>query len=449
MATRIILVRHGESTFNAQRRVQGHCDDSVLTEAGRIAARQVGSAIADLPISQVYSSPLRRAKATAELIRENAPQDAPIQRAPVQSSPLLMEVNLSAWERLTFSEVAERFPEDYQQWKTAPHDLRMDIPSPEGAIEYYPVRALYRQAQQFWQQILPHHDGQTILVVGHSGINRALIQTAIGIEPEGYSRFYISNCGISVLNITGELGHAQLESLNTVSHLGVSYPPVRSGHVGPRLLLVRHGETNWNRDKRFQGQIDIPLNDNGRQQAAYCAEFLHEAQIDRAVSSSMSRPKETAEIILKPHIGVALSTMDELREIGHGLWEGELEPDIEKNYPGLLRQWKDAPETVQMPEGENLQQVWDRAVAAWQTIVAEAKAGEVILVVAHDAVNKSLLCHLSGLGPDHFWTFKQGNGAVSVIDYPNGPNGAPLLQSVNITTFLGSGVLDKTAAGAL
>ena len=212
---------------------------------------------------------------------------------------------------------------------------------------------------------------------------------------------------------------------------------------------MRHGETNWNRDKRFQGQIDIPLNDNGRQQAAYCAEFLQEAQIDRAVSSSMSRPKETAEIILKPHIGVALSTMDELREIGHGLWEGELEPDIEKNYPGLLRQWKDAPETVQMPEGENLQQVWDRAVAAWQTIVAEAKAGEVILVVAHDAVNKSLLCHLSGLGPDHFWTFKQGNGAVSVIDYPNGPNGAPLLQSVNITTFLGSGVLDKTAAGAL
>ncbi|MEO0406227.1 MAG: histidine phosphatase family protein [Cyanobacteria bacterium P01_A01_bin.135] len=445
MATRIILVRHGESTFNTQRRVQGHCDDSVLTEAGRIAARQVGSAIADLPVQQVYSSPLRRAKATAELILEILPDQPSL-----QSSPLLLEVNLPAWERLTFDEVAQQFPEDYQLWRTHPEDLRMDIPSPEGDIEHYPVRSLYQQARQFWQQVLPHHDGETILVVGHSGINRALVQTALGMGPEGYNRFYISNCGISVLNLAGGLGsQAQLESLNTVSHLGQSYPPVRSGHTGPRLLLVRHGETDWNRDKRFQGQIDIPLNSNGRQQAEQCAEFLKGAQIDRAISSSMARPKETAEIILNPHVGVTLDTMDDLQEIGHGLWEGELEPDIEKNYPGLLQQWKDAPETVQMPEGETLQQVWDRAIAAWDTIVASARPGEVLLVVAHDAVNKSLLCHLSGLGPEHFWTFKQGNGAVSVIDYPNGPDGSPLLQSINITTFLGAGVLDKTAAGAL
>ncbi|MGF1537670.1 MAG: histidine phosphatase family protein [Elainellaceae cyanobacterium] len=439
------MVRHGESTFNTQRRVQGHCDESTLTEAGRIAARQVGATLCDLPVQVVYSSPLRRAKTTAELMLTSF-SPAP----PLETSPLLLEVNLPQWEKMAFKDIEARFPEDYHLWKTRPHELRMDIPSPEGDIEYYPVRALYDQARQFWQSVLPHHDNQTIIVVGHSGINRALIQTAMGLGPESYSRFYISNCGISILNIAGGLGGSvQLESLNIVSHLGEPYPPVRSGHVGPRLLLVRHGETDWNRDKRFQGQIDIPLNDTGRQQAAQCADFLKAAQIDRAVSSSLARPKETAEIILKPHVGVPLSTMDTLQEISHGLWEGELEPDINKAYPGLLQQWKDAPETVQMPEGENLQQVWNRAIVAWSQIVAEAKPGEVILVSAHDAVNKALLCYLVGLGPEHFWTFKQGNGAVSVIDYTSGPDGPPLLQSINITTFLGAGVLDKTAAGAL
>ena len=108
------------------------------------------------------------------------------------------------------------------------------------------------------------------------------------------------------------------------------------------------------------------------------------------------------------------------------------------------------PADVQMPEGENLHQVWERSAKAWQSILAavenEAKTG---LVVAHDATNKALLCQILGLEPNHFWNFRQGNGAVSVIDYPQGSAGLPVLQAMNITSHLGGGVLDKTAAGAL
>jgi probable phosphoglycerate mutase len=104
-----------------------------------------------------------------------------------------------------------------------------------------------------------------------------------------------------------------------------------------------------------------------------------------------------------------------------------------------------------MPEGENLQQVWDRAIAAWQDMVASysgdrPKTG---LVVAHDATNKVLLCYLLGLNPENFWSIKQGNGAVTVIDYLQGPESTPVLQAMNVTTHLGGGVLDQTAAGAL
>jgi probable phosphoglycerate mutase len=119
----------------------------------------------------------------------------------------------------------------------------------------------------------------------------------------------------------------------------------------------------------------------------------------------------------------------------------------------LLRQWQVAPETVQMPEGENLQQVWDRAIASWNAIITSAALSSTELktglVVAHDAINKVILCHVLGLQAESFWCIKQGNGAVTVIDYPYGLEKAPILQAMNITTHLSGGVLDKTAAGAL
>jgi probable phosphoglycerate mutase len=148
-----------------------------------------------------------------------------------------------------------------------------------------------------------------------------------------------------------------------------------------------------------------------------------------------------------------LELQEALKEINHGLWEGKLESEIKQEYADLLHQWQTAPETVQMPEGENLQQVWDRAVACWNAIIesvelsdSELKTG---LVVAHDAINKVILCHVLGLTPASIWCIKQGNGAVTVIDYPHGLEKAPILQAMNITTHLSGGVLDKTAAGAL
>lgn len=449
MATRVILVRHGESSFNVERRVQGHCDQSRLTEVGRAAAQQVGDTLSELKFDAVYSSPLQRARETAETIV--ASLKTPV-NAPIQFTDDLKEINLVAWEGLLFNEVEEQDPEGYEQWRNTPHLLKMMAPGPHGPSEFFPVPALYDQAKTFWKEILPQHADQTLLVVAHSGINRALIGVAIGLGPDSYQAIHQSNCGISVLNFgSGWGGPVQLESINLTAHLDDPVPVRRKSHPGPRLLLVRHGETEWNRQKRFQGQIDVPLNANGQQQAQQAAEFLKAISIQAAVTSPMLRPKETAEIILQHHPDVELVGNDRLVEIGHGLWEGKLEDEIEAEYPGLLHAWQTAPETVQMPEGENLQQVWDRVTAAWDTIVqtaAQRPEPGTTLVVAHDAVNKAILCYVLGLGPENFWSFKQGNGAVSVIDYSQAGD-APLLQAMNITSHLAGGVLDKTAAGAL
>ena len=444
MATRVIIVRHGQSTYNAKKMIQGRCNKSVLTDKGISDARQVGQALSGLKIDAFYCSPLQRAKQTAEIIH------GCLENPLIQPSDRLMEIDLPLWEEMKKDDVMAQFAEDYQQWKTNPHDFKMFV----DGKEHYPVRALYQQAQDFWQQAIADNQNKTILITAHNGINRCLIMSAIGMDVSRYHSIQQSNCCISILNFTGSYGDpVQLESLNQTSHLGIPIPPVRPPHSGPRLLLVRHGETNWNKESRFQGIRDIPLNDNGRSQGRKASDFLKDVAIDFAVSSSMLRPKETAEIILEQHQGVELSTTPELIEICHGLWEGMLETEIKAEYADLLQQWKDKPETVQMPEGENLQQVWDRGVSAWNKIVAEysdtdtPKTG---LVVAHDAINKVIICYLLGLKPDNFWNIKQGNCCVSVIDYPQGASGQPVLQAINLTAHLSDGsIIDKTAAGAL
>jgi probable phosphoglycerate mutase len=145
---------------------------------------------------------------------------------------------------------------------------------------------------------------------------------------------------------------------------------------------------------------------------------------------------------------VPLACTGGLREIGHGLWEGRLEREIAAGWPDLLDAWKREPHTVQMPQGENLQEVWDRSLDTWSRIAHGLHQDETALVVAHDAVNKTILCGLLGLGPADIWTVKQGNGGVTVIDYPQGPAGTPVVACLNLTGHLG-GVLDRTAAGAL
>lgn len=452
LKTRVIIIRHGQSTYNQLKLIQGHCDESSLTSEGEQQALTVGQALKGIPFDAVWSSPLQRAKRTAELLVEELRQTLPQIPAP-QCSDDLKEISLPLWEGVSFTDAETNYPEEYRAWRTDPENFVMQVSSDTGYMPFYPVRDVYQQAERFWQSLLTNHGGQTILVVAHSAINRALISTAIGLGPAYHNNLYQANCNISVLNFTGGWGTpAQVESMNLTTHMGEPLPPVRGGHRGPRMLLVRHGETEWNRQKRFQGQIDVPLNDNGRAQGEKAADFLKPIQIDAAYTSSMARPRETAELILRHHPGIELVSVDALQEIGHGEWEGKFESEIEVGYPGMLQQWQDAPETVQMPAGENLQQVWDRAIRAWNEIMAAHSGSDTlqtVMVVAHDAINKAILCHVAGLGPEGFWRFKQGNGAVSVIDYPKGVESPPVLSAANITVHLSGSIFDKTAAGAL
>lgn len=442
VATRILLVRHGLSSFNIEGRIQGREDASVLSAPGEEQARQLGSALREISIDAVWCSPLQRAQRTAQLLLEAQGQGDTL---PITSTNKLLEIDLSPWFGLTRSQLADQHPEGHRLWKEAPH--RLELKQQDGR-NYSPVEELHQQAQEFWQELQQHHPPEsdhTVLVVAHNGILRCILLAALGLPANNFNRYRINNCSLSVLNLRPG-AQVQIESLNTVSHLDDPLPPRSSG---PRVLLVRHGETNWNREGRFQGQIDIPLNERGKAQADATAGFLQDVTLNRAYTSSMARPRQTAEAILSAQSQpVPLTSCVGLVEIAHGEWEGCLEEEIRAGWPNLLTAWQCNPHTVEMPGGETIQQVWDRSIKSWQAIVAGLGNSETGLVVAHDAVNKTILCHLLGLSPADIWAVKQGNGGVSVIDYGPDGKGEPVVAGLNLTSHLG-GVLDCTAAGAL
>ena len=184
-----------------------------------------------------------------------------------------------------------------------------------------------------------------------------------------------------------------------------------------RLLLARHGETPWNAEGRYQGQEDIALSPIGEAQARALGERLAGVEIARAVASPLTRARRTAELALGDRAGI-LDTDVGLMEIAHGTWEGLLAAEIHDRDPDRLHAWRDTPHEVLMPEGESLQHVLDRAWPALERAAHGLGETDTLLVVAHDAVNRVLLCRVLGLPLAHLWRFRQAPTTLNLLEGP-------------------------------
>lgn len=206
-----------------------------------------------------------------------------------------------------------------------------------------------------------------------------------------------------------------------------------------RIILVRHGETTWNIEGRYQGQEDTHLSERGLKQGAMLAEGLRHIHIDRCISSPLQRSYKTCQLCAELH-QLPVETDERLLEINHGSWEGILAPEIAAKYPKEFAFWHTKPHLVQMPDGgENLEDVRHRVRAAFDEY-AEKYPNETILVAAHDAVNKAIICDLMGAGMEHFWQIKQDNTCINVLECNEGIWRLVLLNSTNHLGFLFSGI---------
>jgi probable phosphoglycerate mutase len=184
-----------------------------------------------------------------------------------------------------------------------------------------------------------------------------------------------------------------------------------------KILLARHGETPWNAEGRYQGQRDIALSENGERQARLLGERLAKVKITRAVASPLSRARRTAEFALGEDRIPMLALEPGLQEIAHGDWEGLLASEIRERDPVRLRAWRETPETVQMPGGgESIVEVLDRAWPAFQRACEGLDDDDTLLVVAHDAVNRVILCRILGLPLSRLWSFRQAPTTINLLE---------------------------------
>jgi broad specificity phosphatase PhoE len=161
---------------------------------------------------------------------------------------------------------------------------------------------------------------------------------------------------------------------------------------GRDVVFVRHGETDWNREKRVQGSKGASINEAGREQAKGLARLLWEVPLQAVYSSALPRALETASYVAGPH-SLGVVTDPRLNEIHHGTWEGLAEselPDLE-----LYRRWREDPSAHVLPGAEPLQAVHDRAVAAMREILGRHREGEgLVAVVSHQIVLALLKCYI-------------------------------------------------------
>ena len=178
-----------------------------------------------------------------------------------------------------------------------------------------------------------------------------------------------------------------------------------------QIILVRHGRTPWNKDKIFRGTVDIPLDEVGKQEASLAGEWLKGETIQDAYASPLSRAMDTARAIAQHH-GVPVQELPGLIDINYGDWQGVPLAEVKVKYVDLYRQWETAPQTVRFPNGETLDEVRARALAAVDEVMT-LNPDKTILLAAHRAVNKVLIAAFLGIDNSHYWRIGQDTTAIN------------------------------------
>jgi probable phosphoglycerate mutase len=185
-----------------------------------------------------------------------------------------------------------------------------------------------------------------------------------------------------------------------------------------RIILVRHGETDWNASGRIQGHNDTPLNAVGREQARRAAQRLVGEPVRGLYSSDLVRSSETAAIIGQA-LGLTVVTSPRLRERRYGAWEGLTSAEIQACYPELFAEWRTRSPDFAPPEGETRAQLLTRTLVELQTI-ARRRAGEVVVVVTHGGLCYVLFEHILGSVNGDRREFTFGNASIHTLEVTGG-----------------------------
>lgn len=197
------------------------------------------------------------------------------------------------------------------------------------------------------------------------------------------------------------------------------------------IILVRHGQTQWNVGEKFRGRVDLELNETGIKQAELLAEYLADTRIDAVYSSPLKRTLKTSEIVARRH-NLKVETRHELIDLDYGEWQGLSHEEVKDKYKELYLDWLYRPETIRLPGGESLEDVRKRAKVVIDEITS--RTGDfTVLLMTHRVVGKVLICALLGLDNSRFWNIRLDNCGVTTFRHADGRF---ILNEHNNTCFL-------------
>jgi len=185
-----------------------------------------------------------------------------------------------------------------------------------------------------------------------------------------------------------------------------------------RLMLVRHGQSTWNREHRIQGQLDPPLSEDGRRQAELLANRLAGRRFAAFYSSDLKRAFETAESI-GGVIGLRPTPTPALREIFLGEWEGLRAGELAVRFPDAWARWNQEPDWDLVPGGEGAA-VFEARVEAALDAILDRHPHEDVLVVTHGGVIQVALHRVIGRSSQGLFAFKIQNASISLIERSDG-----------------------------
>ncbi|KAL4182488.1 hypothetical protein AMTRI_Chr11g150340 [Amborella trichopoda] len=419
---RVVLVRHGQSTWNEEGRIQGSSDISVLTQKGESQAETSRQMLIGDSFDVCFTSPLSRSKRTAEIIWFYRKDE-------MISEPDLREIDLYSFQGLLKHEGKSKFGNAYRQWQIDAANFNID--------GHYPVRELWARARNCWDKIL-RHNGRSVLVVAHNAVNQALVATAIGLGTEYFRILLQSNCGVSVLDFTPKDGVEPpdicLNRLNQTPN-----PPIAPGSSGgrktnKRIILVCHGTLQSTAEGLVSALGNESMNMLGVIQSQKTAELLLDLKVNTIVCGPYIAASDTASAICKVQEAADCLGADcvpryvEIKQM----------KDLEY-FPFHSAEYEIAHKSSEEEGASGL--LWEKAGNAWLSILThlrdEPESENNILVVGQPLMNIALIGRCLNLRKDWMKHFHLDYGSISVLDFPDGPAGKGLIRCTNYTAHLG------------
>ncbi len=202
--------------------------------------------------------------------------------------------------------------------------------------------------------------------------------------------------------------------------------------MGVKIFLIRHGQTLWNEEGRYQGKKDIELNEVGIRQAGLAAKYLSKVKLAKIYTSPLKRALETANILNKKR-GMDIIIRDDLAEISFGKWEGLKFQSLHKKYFDDYNKWLEDPYKNAPTGGESFGELSKRTIAGIEKILGENEDGSSIAVVAHGGVILSLLVYWMRIPLSRWKSIIMRQGAINIVVIDKG---FPYISAINYTGHL-------------